>query len=60
MVAPLLDGEAFEEEEAFAVEDVVAEGVEEVTELGKGEFGLKRDVSGDDGIDRWWRDSLPW
>jgi hypothetical protein len=30
VVAPFLDGEAFEEEEAFAVEDVVAEGVEEV------------------------------
>jgi len=25
VVAPLLDGEAFEEEEAFAIDDVVAE-----------------------------------
>jgi hypothetical protein len=35
-----LHGEAFEEEEAFAVEDVVAEGVEEGAEGGEGEFGL--------------------
>jgi hypothetical protein len=35
-----LDGEAFEEEEAFAVEDVVAEGVEEVAQLGERELGL--------------------
>jgi hypothetical protein len=35
-----LHGEAFEEEEAFAVEDVVAQGVEEVAEAGEGEFGL--------------------
>jgi hypothetical protein len=35
-----LDGEAFEEQEAFAVEDVVAESVEEVAQVREGEFGL--------------------
>jgi hypothetical protein len=45
VVAPFLHGESFEEQEAFAVEDVVAEGVEEVAEGGEGEFGLVDNVS---------------
>lgn len=45
VVAPFLHGQAFEEEEAFAVEDVVAQGVEEVAESGEGEFCLSGWVS---------------
>jgi hypothetical protein len=45
VVAPFLDGEALEEEEAFAVEDVVAEGIEEVAQLGKRKLCLCRYVS---------------
>jgi hypothetical protein len=45
VVAPLLDGEAFEEEEAFAVDDVVAELVEEGAQFGEREFGLRGCVS---------------
>lgn len=40
MVAPILDGKALEEQEAFAIEDVFAEGVEEVVEFGERELGL--------------------
>jgi hypothetical protein len=45
VVAPFLDGEALEEEEAFAVEDVVAEGVEEVAQLRQRELCLWCHVS---------------
>lgn len=40
VVAPFLDGEAFEEDEAFAVEEVLAEGVEVFGEVGEGEVFL--------------------
>lgn len=45
VVAPFLDGEALEEEETLAVEDVVAEGVEEVAQLGERELCLHSYVS---------------
>ena len=45
MVAPFLDGEALEEEETLAVEDVVAKGVEEVAQLGERELCLHSYVS---------------
>lgn len=41
MVAPLLDGEAFEEDEAFAVEELVADGGEERGEVREGKIVLK-------------------
>lgn len=40
VVAPFLDGEAFEEDEAFAVEEVLAEGFEVFGEVGEGEVFL--------------------
>jgi hypothetical protein len=40
-----LDGEALEEEETFAVEDVVAEGIEEIAQLGERELCLCQNVS---------------
>jgi len=45
VVAPFLDGEALEEEETLAVEDVVAKGVKEVAQLGEREFCLCNYVS---------------
>jgi hypothetical protein len=45
VVAPFLDGEALEEEETFAVEDVVAEGIEEIAQLGERELCLCQNVS---------------
>lgn len=40
VVAPFLDGEAFEEDEAFAVEEVLAEGFEVFGEVGEGKVFL--------------------
>lgn len=40
MVAPFCDGETFEEEKAFAVDDVVAKVVEELLKTGQRELGL--------------------
>jgi len=40
VVAPFLDREAFEENEAFAVEEVLAEGFEVFGEVGEGEVFL--------------------
>jgi len=40
VVTPLLDGEAFEEQEAFAVDNLFAESVEEGFHFGKRVFGL--------------------
>lgn len=45
MVAPFLDGEALEEEETLAVENVVAKVVEEVAQFGERELCLYRYVS---------------
>jgi len=45
VVAPFLDREAFEEEETLSVEDIVTKVVEEITQLGKRELCLYRNVS---------------
>ena len=43
VVAPLLDGEAFEEDEALAVEELVADRGEERGEVREGEIFLERE-----------------
>lgn len=40
VVSPFLHREAFEENEAFAVEDLLAHGLEEVCHVWEGELGL--------------------